>query len=65
MTANRSIVDKVFGGQVSSTVYCKACSEESVNYLPFVDLCLGINDSTLEGCLKKHFELESNCLSKI
>jgi ubiquitin C-terminal hydrolase len=60
MTTNRSIVDKVFSGQFSSMVYCKACGEESVTYLPFVDLCIGIADGTLEGCLKKHFELESN-----
>ena len=47
MTANRSIVDKVFGGQVSSTVGCKACGEDSVTYLPFFDLCLGISEATL------------------
>jgi len=57
MTVNRSIVDKVFAGQVSSTVWCKTCGEDSVTYLPFVDLCLEINDGTLDGCLKKHFEL--------
>ena len=26
MSANRSIVDKIFAGQVSSTVFCKTCN---------------------------------------
>jgi len=40
MNSNRSIMDKIFAGQVSSTVLCKMCNEDSVTYLPFVDLCL-------------------------
>lgn len=55
MNANRSIIDKVFAGQITSTVTCNKCGEDSHNYLPFIDICLEISDSTLEGCMKKHF----------
>ncbi len=47
MNSNRSIIDRAFAGQVSSTILCKACNEESVSYVPFIDLCLEITEATL------------------
>jgi ubiquitin C-terminal hydrolase len=56
MTSNRSIIDKVFAGQITSTVTCNKCGEDFNNYLPFIDICLELNEQTLEGCFKKHFD---------
>jgi ubiquitin C-terminal hydrolase len=59
MSSNRSIIDKCFAGQITSTVNCAKCGENSHTYLPFIEISLAITDTTLEGCLKKHFSNES------
>lgn len=55
MGSNRSIIDKCFAGQIASTVHCVKCGENSHTYLPFIDISLAITDTTLDGCLRKHF----------
>lgn len=40
MNFNRSIIDKLFAGQISSDVNCKACGEDSITFVPFIDLCI-------------------------
>jgi ubiquitin C-terminal hydrolase len=47
MNSNRSIIDKVFAGQIMSRVICGKCDYESDTYLPFIDIPLEITDSTL------------------
>lgn len=40
--SNKSIIVKLFGGQLRSTVQCLTCSEESVTFEPFFNLSLPI-----------------------
>lgn len=40
MNSNRSIIDKVFAGQIMSRVICGKCDQESDTYLPFIDIAL-------------------------
>lgn len=47
MNSNRSIIDKVFAGQIMSRVICGKCDYESDTYLPFIDIPLEITDTTL------------------
>lgn len=58
MRNNKSIVDRLFVGQVETAVTCGRCEEVSANYHTFIDLELEVADTNLENCLSRHFALE-------
>ena len=50
--ANNSVIDKIFSGQIVSTIVCRECFHSSVNYEEVLDLSLSISG--------KNFDLMSN-----
>lgn len=56
-----SIIDRLFCGQLISSVKCKSCSHISNTYDPFLDLSLPIDVKNLKdmnGCLENFFKKE-------
>ena len=51
----RSIVDKLFMGQVQTAVTCHRCDQISNSFDAFLDVELEISDAVIEKCLFKHF----------
>ncbi len=47
MKTNRSIVDRLFAGQIQSLVKCSKCENPSNTFLPFLDISLEIVEHTL------------------
>lgn len=56
---HKSIIDKLFAGQIQTTVDCLSCENKSITYVPFLELVLPIvNMDSIEECLENYFATE-------
>lgn len=56
---HKSIIDKLFAGQLQTIVHCLECKNKSITFVTFLELVLPIMGfSTLDECLQSYFQEE-------